>query len=201
MIRYFVLMLSCASAFAAPPSSAPPPKKIDVAPYVSGRTCEIQRELRGELNGDKREDAVLILAERDLGFLLVLVADSAGGYTRAGFTQVGNIAELELKKNVVSFTMYGGGTQLSNTTIYRIRWDPKERRMRVIGVDYSQENVGRGDFVTYEMSTNFLTGLQVRTSWDTEGSENVKVEKRTKGSPQTFWLEDFGDAPTGEGEY
>lgn len=82
----------------------------------------------------------------------------------------------------------GGTTAISST--YRYRYEPKTKRLRLIGDDvklYSRTNAHGWR----EVSTNRLTGLQIRRSaeLDDAGDYVEKPEARAKVSTTSLYLE------------
>jgi hypothetical protein len=83
----------------------------------------------------------------------------------------------------------GGTTAISST--YRYRYEAKSKRMRLIGDDvkmYSRTNAHGWQ----EISTNRLTGLQIRRSADLDdaGEYVEKPETRGKVATTPLYMED-----------
>lgn len=163
-------------------------------------TQKATKTLTADLNGDKLQDLVVLSGD----YLLVLFAESSGGYRFAGAAE-GNFSEgdLEIEKNVVLAKTEFVGAQATHTMLYRLRWDPKQEFMRIIGLDFSQGNLGGGNGPTYDVSYNLMTGLEVRTEYAYVAgrSETEKTETRKKGSSRTLPMEAIGAVGAGDDDY
>lgn len=173
---------------------------------------KIEAQTRGDLDGDRLDDAVLELVEvasddqRERA-LVVALADGKGGWRRAGVGPkallcdgcagaLGMVGDrpsvVTLEKNVILIDEMWGSREMSTVKL-RIRWDATKQRMRVIGRDESV--LDRLEGGGYSTSTNYLTGttvvtLQHKDQIDPAAIGPVPKAGTTKGAPMTIWLED-----------
>ena len=166
-------------------------------------------EVRGDLNRDGAEDAVLRLVE-DMPLqnaegvynersraLVVLLARPGGGYRRAavatkllgcslcygvlGDPEGGNI-RLEIKDGVLDVSQLSGAREATDLTL-RFRYEPGSGRFRLIGEERSDYDRAEGGGTS--TSTNYLTGVRVikRTRVLRGGRESVT--SKTTRVPRT----------------
>lgn len=161
----------------------------------------LETRLDADLNGDGLLDTAYIVRVPDewrkLGVLIGYVGEVDMGHDPAGEAQMDpyplGAATLSVKKGVLVAEDLAGGTS-AIASVYRYRYDPKERRMRLIGDDvtyYSRTN----NHDSIEISTNRLTGLQIRkVNKLTDEAYVPQPEVRGKVPTTPIYMEDAPDA-------
>lgn len=161
-------MVSPAVARKQPPGPAetpefPLPSDRELLPDLpDGAHLETRRD--GDINGDGIPDVAFVGGSETERWLVVKI-----GYKDEldwGFEPVSvnkqldsyplGAASLSVKKNVLVVEDLTGGTTATNA-VYRYRWDPQPKRMRLIGLDaerYSRTNAHD----SFKVSWNLLTG-------------------------------------------
>lgn len=121
----------------------------------------------GDINGDGTPDVAFVGGNDDARWLVVKIGyrdELESGYEPASINKrldphpLG-AASLSVKKNVLLVEDLTGGTTATSAK-YRYRWDPTQKRMRLIGLDatsYSRTN----SHDSVETSWNLLTGAHV----------------------------------------
>jgi hypothetical protein len=167
-----------------------------VADFVP-RGWQIEQQLRADLNGDSRPDAVLELIEPEQEgadrrrLLLVLLARSPADWERIGLgTQVllcsGCFGPMDGSPHVrvqngVLLIQQDGGSRYAIDRTQRFRYEPATGRMRLIGEE--RDVLDRHSFSNAHYSTNLLTGQQ-------RIDVNVNIaEKQTKSSSRRRTLQ------------
>lgn len=163
---------------------------------------ELENRLDADLNADGLADIAFVARNDESRALCVLFGYVEGmdmGHSPAGKTELeayplGPVSLSAPKGVLVVDDLTGGTTAISST--YRYRYDAKSKRMRLIGDDvklYSRTNAHGWQ----EISTNRLTGLQIRRSADLDdaGEYVEKPETRRKVPTTPLYIE---DAPTPE---
>lgn len=175
----------------------------------------LEREWKGDLNGDGRPDDLLgLLKDEAKGAdgdstdreraLVVLIAGEDGKWKRVG---VGNqvfqcygcggmlngsdmgLPDVAIDKGVVVIEQDGGSRYAGRTTL-RFRYDPESRRMRLIGADWSEQDRMTGKYT--EASTNYLTGERhvTRSVIVKDGVVKPISDKRTQVPTTKKFLEE-----------
>jgi hypothetical protein len=158
--------------------------------------AQIETRLDADIDGDGLADVAFVAVDDDNRTLGVLLGYRSEVDT--GFTPVGSVAlppdrlgsaGLSLRKGVLVVDDLTGGTTAISAT-WRYRYDAKASRMRLIGEDlklYSRTNMHGW----LEISSNRLTGLQIRRSAesDGDGGYTAPVETRAKVSTQPLYME------------
>ena len=186
MISIFVagLMLAAADAPSATAQSDPP----------------IEAELSADVTGDGRVDHVTVSGGGDSRRLIVKAASDAGPI------QIGSVAlsedslmntDLEMRDGVLLVGELSGGTT-AVSSLYRYRYDPAVRRMRLIGDDVTVYSRTYAHGMT-EVSTNRLTGQRTTTrselapkSFAPQAYRPGRVT-RSRVSRTPIWMEDSPD--------
>lgn len=158
---------------------------------------ELEKRLDADLNGDKLTDIAFVARNDESRALCVLFGYVGGmdmGHSPAGKTELaadplGPVSLSAPKGVLVVDDLTGGTTAISST--YRYRYDAKSKRMRLIGDDvklYSRTNAHGWE----EISTNRLTGVQIRRSADLDGAGEYveKPETRAKVPTTPLYIED-----------
>jgi hypothetical protein len=158
---------------------------------------ELETRLDADLNGDGLDDIAFVARNdeaRVLGVLFGFVETMDMGHSPAGKARLAvdplGPASLSAPKGVLVVEDLTGGTTAVSST-YRYRYDSKSKRMRLIGDDvklYSRTNAHGWQ----EISTNRLTGLQIRRAADVDdtGGYVEKPETRDKVATAPLYLED-----------
>lgn len=158
--------------------------------------ARIETRLDADIDGDGLADVAFVAVDDDNRTLGVLLGYRSEVDT--GFTPVGSVAlppdrlgsaGLSLRKGVLVVDDLTGGTTAISAT-WRYRYDAKASRMRLIGEDlklYSRTNMHGW----LEISSNRLTGLQIRRNAesDGDGGYSAPVETRAKISTQPLYME------------
>jgi hypothetical protein len=161
----------------------------------------LETRLDADFNGDGLVDTAYVVRVPDEWRRLVVMIGYAEevdmGHSPAGEAEMDpyplGSAALSVKKGVLVVEDLAGGTSAISST-YRYRYDPKARRMRLIGDDvtyYSRTN----NHDSIEISTNRLTGLQLRrVNKLTEDAYVPQPEVRGKVPTTPIYMEDAPDA-------
>lgn len=186
MISIFVagLMLAAADAPSATAQSDPP----------------IEAELSADVTGDGRVDHVTVSGGGDSRRLIVKAASDAGPI------QIGSVAlsedslmntDLEMRDGVLLVGELSGGTT-AVSSLYRYRYDPAVRRMRLIGDDVTVYSRTYAHGMT-EVSTNRLTGQRTTTRSEL-APKSIAPQAyrpgrvtRSRVSRTPIWMEDSPD--------
>ena len=163
---------------------------------------QLETRLDADLNGDRLTDVAFIARNDDRRVLGVLLAFSEAmdmGHTPSGRAELGidplGPAGLTAPRGVLVVEDLTGGTTAISST-YRYRYEAKSKRMRLIGDDvklYSRTNAHGWQ----EISTNRLTGLQIRRSADLDDAGEYVEQPETRGKVPTAPLY-MEDAPAPE---
>ena len=163
---------------------------------------ELETRLDADLNADGLADIAFVARSEEsrmLGVLFGFMEEMDMGHSPADKTELAidalAPASLSAPKGVLVVEDLTGGTTAISST-YRYRYEAKSRHMRLIGDDvklYSRTNAHGWQ----EISTNRLTGLQIRRSADLDdvGEYVEKPETRGKVPTTPLYME---DAPTPE---
>ena len=195
----FLPMLA-APAFAADRIAPPSPTAEILADYMPDGT-KLETRLDADVTGDGMVDVVFVAASEDVRVLKVMAAyadEFNNGHEPIGEAAMETYplgsASLSVKKGVLLVEDLTGGTTAIQS-VYRYRFDPKVRRMRLIGDDvslYSRTNAHD----SIEISTNRLTGAQIvtRSVVGEDGYTDQPAQKK-KVATRPIYME---DAPTPE---
>ncbi|KAF1707304.1 hypothetical protein CSC73_12430 [Pseudoxanthomonas sacheonensis] len=163
---------------------------------------ELEKRLDADLNADGLTDIAFVARNdesRVLGVLFGFMEEMDMGHSPAGKTALAvdalGPASLSAPKGVLVVEELTGGTTAISST-YRYRYDAKSKRMRLIGDDvklYSRTNAHGWQ----EISTNRLTGLQIRRSADLSDAGDYVEKPETRGKVPTTPLY-IEDAPAPE---
>jgi hypothetical protein len=158
---------------------------------------ELEKRLDADLNADGLTDIAFVARNDDSRALCVLfgfmeemdMGHSPAGKTALAVDPLGPVSLSAPKGVLVVEDLTGGTTAISST--YRYRYDVTSKRMRLIGDDvklYSRTNAHGWR----EISTNRLTGLQIRRSADLDdaGEYVEKPETRGKAPTASLYMED-----------
>ena len=157
---------------------------------------ELETRLDADLNADGLADIAFVARNdesRVLGVLLGFAEEVDMGHTPAAKGELAvdalGPASLTAPKGVLVVKDLTGGTTAISST-YRYRYEAKSKRLRLIGDDvklYSRTNAHGWR----EISTNRLTGLQIRRSaeLDDAGEYVEKPETRVKVPTAPLYLE------------
>ena len=157
---------------------------------------ELETRLDADLNADGLTDIAFVARNdesRVLGVLLGFMEEVDMGHAPAAKGELAadalGPASLSAPKGVLVVKDLTGGTTAVSST-YRYRYESKSKRLRLIGDDvklYSRTNAHGWQ----EVSTNRLTGLQIRRSaeLDDAGDYVEKPEARAKVSTTPLYLE------------
>ncbi|MBL8255001.1 MAG: hypothetical protein JNJ62_00205 [Pseudoxanthomonas mexicana] len=195
------VVLAVACAFLVGAAHAAPPDDV----LLHGQRFEganpsddarVETRLDADFDGDGLMDVAFVAVDdenRVLGVLLGYRSEVDIGLTPVGSVELSldalGAAGLSLRKGVLVVEDLTGGTTAISST-WRYRYDPKASRMRLIGEDlklYSRTNMHGWQ----EISSNRLTGLQIRRSAesDGEGGYAAPVETRAKVSTRPVYME------------
>lgn len=188
----------CASAGnrIAPPS----PTEEELAAYMPD-DAKIETRLEADVTGDGMADVVFVAANDEVRVLKVMMAyvdEFNTGHEPIGEAALETYplgsASLSVKKGVLLVEDLTGGTTAIQS-LYRYRFDPKARRMRLIGDDvtlYSRTNAHDST----RISTNRLTGAQTvtRSVVGEDGYTDQPAQKKTVPTRPVY----MEDAPTPE---
>jgi hypothetical protein len=163
-----VRIIAAASLFAAAiPTLAqhPPVPKADTAKLATllAKGESIEGRVDGDLNGDGLIDTAFVGRGGDSRTLYVALAVRAETFFDHDLVGKGPLspdplggAELSIARGVLTVKDLVGGTTATQG-VYRVRWDPSAKKMRLIGLDtrlYSRTYAHDGR----ETSWNLLTG-------------------------------------------
>ena len=163
---------------------------------------ELETRLDADFNNDGFTDIAFVARNEDsrvLGVLLGYVEEMDMGHTPTAKAELAvdalGPASLSAPKGVLVVEDLTGGTTAISST-YRYRYEAKSKRMRLIGDDaklYSRTNAHGWQ----EISTNRLTGLQIRSSADLDdaGEYVEKPQVRSKVAVTPIYME---ESPTPE---
>lgn len=172
-------------AFAADRILPPVPTAEELAAYMPDG-ARIETRLDADVTGDGMPDVVFVAANDEARVLRVMAAyvdEFNTGHEPLGEAAMDidplGAASLEVKKGVLLVEDLTGGTTAVRS-LYRYRFDPKVRRMRLIGDDvtlYSRTNAHDST----EISTNRLTGAQTvtRSVVGEDGYTDQPAQKKT----------------------
>lgn len=159
--------------------------------------AQVEVRLDADFTGDGLRDAAFVLRGEERRLLKVMVGyatDVDVDYDPAGemamdVSPLGS-ASLSVKKGVLVVEDLTGGTTAIQS-LYRFRYDPKAKRMRLIGDDvtlYSRTNAHDSTAI----STNRLTGLQLvtRSVVGDDGTYTDQPAQQRKVSTRPIWMED-----------
>lgn len=151
---------------------------------------ELEKRLDADLNADGLTDIAFVARNdesRVLGVLFGFMEEMDMGHSPAGKTALSVDAlgpvSLSAPKGVLVVEDLAGGTTAISST-YRYRYEAKTKRMRLIGDDvklYSRTNAHGWQ----EISTNRLTGLQIRSSADLDDAGEYVEKPETRGKVPT----------------
>jgi hypothetical protein len=169
----------------------------------------VEEELPGDLNDDGIPDAVLMLAQEGHAdptdqasrVLLVLAGRPDGSFEQIGkseklllcvqcFGAIGGGPELSIARRVLIVDQLVGSRDTVEG-VWRFRFDPGSKRMRLIGLDVKRADRATG--VSTSQSTNHLTGKRITESlrYDKAKDKDVVVSKKTSTVATTpIFLED-----------
>lgn len=155
---------------------------------------KVESTTQGDLNGDRRSDAVLRLiktsGEDGDRALLVLQQQSNGQWRRIGFAphlllcatcggMLGSI-EIKIEKGVILVDQLRGSREAVNT-LHRFWIDKASNRLVLIGMDMDVYDRANGDRT--RESSNFLTGQKItekyRANRQGDGLELVSRQRST----------------------
>ncbi len=198
------IVFACAVAASVSVSA---PTRADERPRPAMMTAEdlaaylpdgghIETRLDADLTGDGMRDLAFIAANDDVRVLKVMVSyvdEFDMGYDPVGEMRMGDsplgAAMLSVKNGVLLVEDLDGGTTAIQS-LYRFRFDPKQRRMRLIGDDvnlYSRTNAHGSTAI----STNRLTGTRTTTESILQGEGYIdKPAKSSKVSTKPVYMED-----------
>lgn len=188
----------CASAVDRIPP--PSPTAEELAAYMPDG-AKIETRLDADVTGDGMVDVVFVAASEDVRVLKVMAAyadEFNNGHEPIGEAAMETYplgsASLSVKKGVLLVEDLTGGTTAIQS-LYRYRFDPKARRMRLIGDDvtlYSRTNAHDSTAI----STNRLTGAQTvtRSVVGKDGYTDQPAQKKTVSTKPVY----MEDAPTPE---
>lgn len=166
--------------------------------------AHLETRRNGDINGDGIPDVAFVGGNEDARWLVVKIGykdELDWGFEPASINK--NLdpfplgaASLSVKKDVLVVGDLTGGTTATMAT-YRYRWDPKLKRMRLIGLDattYSRTN--SHDMV--ETSWNLLTGahevvrgiLNEHPKGDDDAAYRMTKPDRTLRKSKPVYMED-----------
>lgn len=162
-------------------------------------SVQVETRLDVDFTGDGLRDSAFVLRGEERRLLKVMVGyatDVDVDYDPAGEMEMDisplGSAALSAKKGVLIVEDLTGGTTAIQS-LYRFRYEPVTKRMRLIGDDvtlYSRTN----QHGSTAISTNRLTGVRVTTESELEGETYVdRPEKRSQVAKKPVYME---DAPT-----
>jgi hypothetical protein len=157
----------------------------------------IETRLDADIDGDGLRDLAFVARNEDVRVLKVMIAYATEvdmGYDPAGEMRMGDSplgdAALSLKKNVLIVEDLDGGTTAIQS-LYRFRFDPKARRMRLIGDDVSLYSRTNAHDKT-SISTNRLNGVQLvkRSVVGNDGEYVDQPEQKKTVSTKPVYMEE-----------
>jgi hypothetical protein len=174
----------------------------------------VEQELQGDLNGDGIADAVLMLVEEGHAgptdeterSLVVLAGQRDGSFVEIGtsrklllcvqcFGAMGGKPRLSIQRNVLVVEQEAGSRE-TTSGLWRLRFDPASKRMRLIGLDVRKADRATG--VSTSESTNYLNGKRITESlrYDEAKKKDVVVGKKTSSvATAPIFLEDVDAGP------
>ena len=204
-VMFAAMLLVVPKAFAEPPGPDAPyalqPMTDEMLLMRHDGDLMLETRLDADFNGDGLVDTAYVVRVPDEWRKLVVMIGYAEevdmGHDPAGEAEMDpyplGSAALSAKKGVLVVEDLAGGTSAISST-YRYRYDPKVRRMRLIGDDvtyYSRTN----NHDSIEISTNRLTGLQLRTvNKLTDDAYVPQPEVRSRVPTAPIYMEDAPDA-------
>lgn len=195
-----VLALTANAAVGFDRIPPPSPTAEELAAYMPDG-AKIETRLDADVTGDGMVDVVFVAASEDVRVLKVMAAyadEFNNGHEPIGEAAMETYplgsASLSVKKGVLLVEDLTGGTTAIQS-LYRYRFDPKARRMRLIGDDvtlYSRTNAHDSTAI----STNRLTGAQTvtRSVVGEDGYTDQPAQKKTVSTKPVY----MEDAPTPE---
>lgn len=205
------LLLAVMVLAAAPASAQHIPVPIVSADEAQGQIpngASIESRVDGDLNGDGEIDTAFVWRSaegvEEARGLKVLVAyraefdlghDPVGEATLDPSTQ--GLGTLSIRKGVLILEDLTGGTTATQST-RRYRYDAKQRKMRLIGIDaqrYSRTN----SHGTIKLSWNLLDGTHIvergepNTSGKGDEAQIYAKPDRTSQKTPPVWMEDAPD--------
>jgi hypothetical protein len=169
--------------------------EAELAAYMP-EGARIETRLDADITGDGLRDLVYVAHNDEVRVLKVMVAYTTEvdmGYDPVGEAAMDidplGTASLSVKKGVLLVEDLSGGTTAIQS-LYRYRFDPKARRMRLIGDDvtlYSRTNAHDSTSI----STNRLTGAQIvkRSVVGEDGYTDQPAQNKTV-STRPVYMED-----------
>jgi hypothetical protein len=201
-MRYLTAIILVALASPAVAQHVPVPIASDAE--LKGQSADgaaIEVRVDGDLNGDGETDTAFIERGDDVRKLHVLIAyrsdvdlghDPLDDELQLDSAPLGP-AELTIKNGILVVHDLTGGTSATDA-IYRFRYDPKVKKMRLIGLDATDYS---RTFQTdsYAISWNLLTGdfitryskLKPASAKGDQAYENA-VERRSKKPSKPLYL-------------
>ena len=200
--RLFVSLLSLAAISASAderPQTALMEEDTLKSYLFKDPSVQVETRLDVDFTGDGLRDSAFVLRSEERRILKVMVGyatDVDVDYDPAGEMEMDisplGSAALTAKKGVLLVEDLTGGTTAIQS-LYRFRYEPATKRMRLIGDDvtlYSRTN----QHGSTSISTNRLTGARVTTESDIEGETYVdRPAKRSQVAKKLVYME---DAPT-----
>jgi hypothetical protein len=209
-IALLVVTVAVSGWGCAKASDAQPDAKRKFVP--AGWTVE--QELQGDLDGDGIPDAVLMLVEEghsgptdEAGrSLIVLAGQRDGSFAEMAtnrklllcvqcFGAIGGKPRLSIQRNVLIVEQETGSRE-TTSGLWRLRFDPASKRIRLIGLDVKKADRGTG--VSTSESTNYSNGKRITESlrYDEAKKKDVVVGKKTSSVATTpIFLEDVDAGP------
>ena len=177
-----------------------PPRGASVQAFVP-QGWKSAQEVRGDLNGDGRADVAFELVSREDEYsdpqgvtaapqghgLVILLADAAGGYRRAGYGRkvLVNLApqyglQMRIRNGVLVTDQNFGMTRVTDLT-HRFRLDPPSGRFILIGKDSFFYTRPQEADESVKSSDNFLTGQRIVTTgrFDAAGRYHESSRRET----------------------
>jgi hypothetical protein len=203
--RWTLMVMAAASmtagAAARLPDVAPPDDESLIQTLPDGYRLEVRAD--GDLNGDGQSDVAYIGQGEDTRMLHVRMAyRSDVDFGHEPFSQGPlnpyplGAATMKIARGVLVVEEMSGGTTATLAT-YRLRLDPKAKRMRLIGLDlktYSRTYAHDG----VEWSWNLLTGVTTRRDLTVTtpmgGAYTVGPIQRGKRTAKPLYLEKLPDS-------
>jgi hypothetical protein len=172
--------LACTNAMAQnakPLAVSQLPQRADAPVLFAPRGWKIEKQINGDLNRDKVPDAALVLVENKATDLnrqraLVVAVREGKGWHRVGFnnalllgTRDGGAfygasttpVEVLIRNGVLIIEQESGSREIQNTT-HRFRFDARQNRVQLIGLDSSIRDRANGNVKS--TSANYLTGVK-----------------------------------------
>jgi hypothetical protein len=141
------------------------------------RGWKIEKQINGDLNRDKKPDAILVLVENKAASMsrqraLVVVLREGKGWRRVGFnnsllqgTRDGGAfygasetpLDLSIRKGIMQIDQESGSREVQTWT-YKLRYDARQNRIVLIGFDSIIRD--RADGSVQIVKANYLRGIQ-----------------------------------------